>query len=389
MTDNRSLCIGIMSGTSGDGVDIAIVDIGGMPPDLSIDVVHFETVPFLPEVRTEIFKLFDYQKATLLDVSRMNFVLGHVFADAVEQTVLNANLEMDDILLISSHGQTVYHGPDAELVCGVSTPSLLQLGEAAVIAERTGRPVVADFRVRDMAAGGQGAPLVPFFDSLLYSSPSEGTIAANIGGIANITVLPATETVGEVIAFDTGPGNMIVDGLVHKATRGAMTYDQDGAMAQRGQVDEALLQHWMSMEYFRRKPPKSTGRELFGDQVVEQWWEEGNKSGLSPESIVATATEFTVRSFCQAISNFVLPNHSISRLIVGGGGAHNRTMMSKIQRRLPDIRILTQDETGIPGDAKESVAFAVLGYERWHGRPNNLASATGAVHSVCMGKVTL
>ncbi|KEO83470.1 anhydro-N-acetylmuramic acid kinase [Tumebacillus flagellatus] len=381
-------CMGLMSGTSVDGVDVAITTISGEPPHVSVRLDHFETVPFSDEVRTRIFRLFK-PDVTAAEVSQMNFLLGHVFADAALQAAKSAGVDITNIMFIASHGQTVYHHPVPEEIAGYSVTSTLQIGEASVIAEKTGRPVAADFRVRDMAAGGQGAPLVPFVDALLFAHPDRGRILANIGGIANLTVLPRGASSEQSVAFDTGPGNMIVDGLVSRFTEGRLRYDRDGRMARQGQVLENYLASWLQMPYFSLQPPKSTGRELFGEQMVERWWQDALALGSRAEDVIATATEFTVRTFAGAIRDFILPHHAIDELIVGGGGSYNPAMLDGLRRELPQLTILTQMEaTGIPSDAKEAVAFAVLGYETYHRRPGNLPSATGAKRPVVLGKIT-
>ncbi|PWK15628.1 anhydro-N-acetylmuramic acid kinase [Tumebacillus permanentifrigoris] len=382
------ICIGLMSGTSVDGVDVAITTISGEPPHVSVQLDYFETVPFSAEVRTRIFRLFE-QSVTAAEVSQMNVLLGHVFADAVLQVVNNAGVDITNVMFISSHGQTVYHHPIAEEIAGYAVTSTLQIGEAAVIVEKTGRPVVADFRVRDMAAGGQGAPLVPFVDALLFAHPERGRILANVGGIANLTVLPRGAAAEQTLAFDTGPGNMIIDGLVTRFTDGRLRYDEDGRMASAGQVLEDYLATWLRMPFFQAQPPKSTGRELFGEQMVEQWWRDAQEQGFAPEDVIATATAFTVRSFARAIQAFVLPHHAIDEMIVGGGGSYNPVMLDGLRRELPALTVLTQDQaTGIPSSAKEAVAFAVLGYETYYRRPSNLPAATGAKRPVVLGKIT-
>jgi anhydro-N-acetylmuramic acid kinase len=379
-------CVGLMSGTSVDGIDVAIADIQGAPPVLEVNLRHFETVPFSDEVRKRIFRLFDPKLSNAAEVSTMNVLLGHVFADAVLLALQNAGIDPQEVAFIASHGQTVWHSPVPEQIAGYAIISTLQIGEASVIAEKTGITTISDFRVRDMAAGGQGAPLVPFVDKLLFSDPSKGRILANIGGIANLTVLPAGGA-AEPLGFDTGPGNMIIDGLVQKITDGREHYDRDGRIAKAGTVDEAYLAKWMQLPYFAERPPKSTGRELFGSQCVEQWWREGQERGMTPEDLVATATEFTARTFAQAIERFVLPEYVVSEVFVGGGGSYNPVLMDSIRRQLPDLAVEQQEKTGIPGDAKEAIAFAVLGYECYHGRPNNLPSATGAKRPVVLGKI--
>lgn len=387
MSQEQALtCIGLMSGTSVDGIDVAIVSISGEPPLLDVKMRYFETIPFTEDVRDRIFAMFQYDTATVADVSQMNFLLGHVFGDAVLQAISNSGISADEIVFIASHGQTVYHLPVPETMGAYQVASTLQIGEASVITEKTGIPTISDFRVRDVAAGGQGAPLVPFVDKLLFTHPSRGRIAANIGGIANLTVLPAGGTEAS-IAFDTGPGNMIIDGLVQKCTEGQMRFDLDGQLARAGTVLEEYLQTWLSMPYFAEQPPKSTGRELFGQACIEKWWQDGQANGYSPQDLLATATEFTARTFAQAIRDFVLPRYSMHEVLVGGGGSYNPVLMASIQRLLPELQIQPQEVTGIPSHAKEAVAFALLGYECYHRRPNNLPSATGATRPVVLGKI--
>ncbi len=381
------LCIGVMSGTSVDGIDVAIVRIDGEPPGLTAALLHFSTVPYDEEIKRAIFRLFDPATCTSRDVSRMNFLLGDLFSDAVLQTVREAGMDLHDILLISSHGQTVFHSPEAQRVYGREVRSTLQIGEAAVIAERTGCPVVSDFRVRDIAAGGQGAPLVPFVDALLFASPDHGRILANIGGIANITHIPPSGSHEPVLAFDTGPGNMIVDALVRMGTDGRLAYDKDGALAAQGAVQEAYLRQWLEHPYLARRPPKSTGREEFGEPCAEIWWRDARAMGWPLADLVATATAYTVRTMAQAIRRFVPEMGKTSEVFVAGGGAHNPVIMAGLARALPGQAVLPQSAVGIAGDAKEAVAFAVLGHECFHRRPNNLPHATGARHPAVLGKI--
>lgn len=383
-----SMCMGVMSGTSVDGIDVAVVEIHGVPPSLSVKLLHFETVPFEPGVRQAIFRLFRSESSSSEDVCHMNFLLGELFAEASLKAARNAGIDLHSVALISSHGQTIFHSPLPVRICGRMISSTLQIGESAILAERTGVPVISDFRVRDMAAGGQGAPLVPFVDSLLFSLPTTGRIAANIGGIANVTYLPPRCSGQPVLAFDTGPGNMVMDGLVQKMTGGLAVFDRDGQIARTGRIHEAYLEQWLRHPYFSQSLPKTTGRELFGEQCVDQWWMDGQRLAISPEDLVSTATEFTIRTFCQAVRQFVLSEYSVGEIIVGGGGASNPVIMEGIQRELPEQRIVQQMVTGIPSDAKEAVAFAVLGYECMSRRPNNVPAATGASHPVVMGKIT-
>jgi len=288
---------------------------------------------------------------------------------------------MDKIDLIGSHGQTLWHEPPIN-----SIGSTLQLGEPAVIAEMTGVPVVSNFRTRDMAVGGQGAPLVPLADWLLLSHPTRTRAAQNIGGIANVTYLPATtDSKNGVMAFDTGPGNMLIDEAVRLATNGAWEYDHDGELAAQGRVDESLLTEWLMEPYFQQKPPRTTGRELFGTQRATEYWNHAMNRGLGPNDIVATLTALTARSIEHAYRTF-LPTFP-DEVVVSGGGARNPTLMRMLIDRLAPARATTSEEYGLDIEAKEAIAFAVLAYETWHKRPGNIPSATGASRAVVLGSI--
>ncbi|MDH7486437.1 MAG: anhydro-N-acetylmuramic acid kinase [Anaerolineae bacterium] len=388
--------VGLMSGTSADGVDAAIVEITGAPPDLTVELLHFTCVPFEPEVRQQIFELFDPATGTVDRICHMNFALGELFAAAALQAIAAAGLEPADISLIGSHGQTIYHAVD------VSSPvkSTLQIGEPAVIARRTGITTVADFRVADVAASGQGAPLVSYVDWLLFRHPQRVRAVQNIGGIANVTYLSPTPLppfpsplrrgkgglgAWGVVAFDTGPGNMLIDYAAGRATDGAWRCDRDGALAARGQVDERLLAELMAHPYLQLPPPKTTGREQFGVQFGAEVWERAQALGLRDEDIVATLTAFTAVSIADAYRRF-LPRMP-DEVILGGGGARNPTLRAMLEERLAPARLLTHEDLGFSSQAKEAMAFAVLAYEAIHGRPGNLPPCTGAARRVVLGKI--
>ena len=373
--------IGLMSGTSADSIDAACVRFEGAPPRLDWELLSFVTLPMTAELRQEIFAAFRPETGTVDKLCQLNFTLGEWFAKASLEAVKAANLTPAQVDFIGSHGQTVWHIPPNS---GEGVASTLQLSNPAVIAQRTGITVVSDFRSRDMAAGGQGAPLVPFVDNLLLSHPTLSRAVQNIGGIGNVTWLPAGGA-GEAFGFDTGPGNMLLDRAAEVLTQGQMRCDMDGKMAFAGTVQENFLQKWMSEEpYFTRKPPKSTGRELFGVQRCDVYLKE--MAGLPKEDILATLTAFTARSTAEAYKNFLpaLPDE----VLLCGGGARNPAIAAMLQKELPQSRIGRTEDAGLPGDSKEAVAFAVLGYETMNRRPGNLPAATGAKGPVILGSIT-
>ncbi len=366
------IVIGLMSGTSVDGIDAAVVEVTGSPPDLSAQLLAFEFVPFEAAQRQRILALFDPQQADPQTVCQMNFVIGEWFAEAALQAIRSSGLPIEEIDMIASHGQTLYHhvGP------GVKTPSTLQIGESAVICARTGVTTVADFRVADVAVGGQGAPLVSYVDWLLLRHPTKSRAVQNIGGIANVTYLPAGGDAGATLAFDSGPGNMIIDAVVAWHTGGKQTFDADGRLAARGAIDEELLAELLEHPYLELPVPKTTGREEFGAQFANEVIAKAMARGITGEDAVTTVTGFTAWSIAEAYRTHLpqLPDE----IILGGGGAHNPTLIHQLRQALPGISILTHRDLGMNDDAKEALAFAVLGYECWHGRPGNLPSCTRA-----------
>lgn len=374
------LVIGLMSGTSIDGIDAAIVQIEGAPPHLTATLRAFTFVPFDQAQREQIFALFDPRQATPELICTMNFRIGQWFADAAQQAMAQAGLRAADVDLIASHGQTLFHnvGPGAE------PRATLQIGEAAVIAARTGITTVADFRVADVAVGGQGAPLVSYVDWLLLRHPTRTRAVQNIGGIANVTYLPAGTDGHDVLAFDTGPGNMIIDAVAAWHTDGAQRYDVDGRLAAAGRVDEELLAALLRHPYFALPAPKTTGREQFGAQYARELIATAQARGLRGEDLAATVTAFTAWSIGDAYRTLpTLPDE----IILGGGGAHNPTLRAMLGQALPGVAVLTHADVGMDDDAKEALAFAVLGHECWHGRPGNLPSCTQAERAVTLGKI--
>jgi anhydro-N-acetylmuramic acid kinase len=379
--------LGLMSGTSADGIDVALVRISGAPPKLASKLEGFLTTPYPPPVRAAVLRLANGAATTAAEASQLNFLLGELFARAALAACRHFGIAPQKVDLIGSHGQTVYHQGSPTPFAGARVASTLQLGEPAVIAERTRITTVADFRPADIAAGGQGAPLVPFVDYLLYRHARQGRIALNIGGIANVTVIPAAARPEAVFAFDTGPGNMVVDALVSHFTRGAREYDRGAQMALRGRFLPQLLGELLKHPYCRKNPPKTAGREQFGRDYAARLLREGRRRRARPEDLVRTATMLTAFSIAEAIRRFVRPRTRVEQMIVSGGGARNPLVMAQLAASLPEIEMIPAEEVGVPGDAKEAFAFAVLAYETFHGRPSNLPRATGARHPAILGKV--
>jgi anhydro-N-acetylmuramic acid kinase len=380
--------IGMMSGTSADGIDVALARIDGAPPSLAAKFEAHHHVSFSAPVRKAILRLANGAATATAELSQLNFLLGEEFARAAIAACKRWRVPLSKIDLIGSHGQTIFHQALAsKFVGGRRVASTLQIGEPSVIAERTGVPTIADFRPADLAAGGQGAPLVPFVDYLLYRDAVRGRVALNIGGIANITFIPAAARPDEVLAFDTGPGNMIVDALVEAMTRGSRRFDRDARIALAGHTIPALLKRMMREPYLRKRPPKTAGREQFGRDYAEKLLAWAKKQRAKPADLVRTATVFTSLSISDALKSFVLRRARIDELIVAGGGAKNPLMLAQLAAALPGVEIIPASQLGVPAEAKEAFAFAVLAYEAYHGRPNNLPSATGAKKPAVMGKL--
>jgi anhydro-N-acetylmuramic acid kinase len=371
---------GVMSGTSLDGVDVAVVDISR--PD-RVKTVAFQTTRYPERVREAILAVSNADTHTSA-IARLNFLLGEIYADAVKGTCKAARVPLETIELIGCHGQTIFHEGEPVPYLRRKIASTMQIGEAAVIAERTGIPVISDFRPRDIAAGGRGAPLVPFVDYLLFRNTRLGRAALNIGGIANLTAIPARRGRHQVIAFDTGPGNMVIDALVCRHTGGKRKFDWDGRIAAGGRVHRELLERLLRDPYYAAKPPKSAGREQYGAEFVERLI----ATGLPLADLISTATALTASAIVAGIEQFVLPRIRVEELIVSGGGAHNSCILAHLRALLPGLAVIPSSDFGIDVDAKEAIAFAILAYETWKQRPSNLPSATGARRPVILGKTT-
>jgi anhydro-N-acetylmuramic acid kinase len=381
--------LGLMSGTSADGIDVALARISGAPPNLSAKLEGFYAVTYPEAVRDEILRIANLGSSNSAQISRLNFALGELFARATLAACRQFRIAPRKIAVIGSHGQTIYHQGRPSKFPGVGKiASTMQIGEASVIAARTRITTIADFRPADMAAGGQGAPLVPFVDYVLFRDAKLGRVALNIGGIANVTVIPAAARSNACFAFDTGPGNMVIDALVRHFTRGRETFDRDARHALHGKSIVPLLYKLLADPYFRIKPPKTAGREQFGEAFaggIVRW---GKAHRAVPDDLIRTATLFTPLSIADAFHRFIFPRAKIHELIVSGGGTQNPLIMAQLAASLPGVIVRTSDEFGVPSAAKEAFAFAILAYEAFHGRTNNLPSATGARESAILGKVS-
>jgi anhydro-N-acetylmuramic acid kinase len=423
-----------MSGTSADAIDVALARISGAPPHLKAKLLNHTSINFPPQLRKEILRVAEQQPVSAGDLSQLNFRLGETFAEAALTACRRFRIAPKKIALIGSHGQTIFHQGKPVPYLGRRTASTLQIGEACIIAARTGITTVADFRPADIAQGGQGAPLVPYADYLLYRHPKLGRVSLNLGGIANITVIPANAKPSQVFAFDTGPANMLIDALVAHFTHGRQRYDQDARLAQQGRAIPALLHELMRDPYLRLAPPKSTGREYYGRAYVEELLRLGRRHKAKPNDLIRAATIFTALSIVDALNRFVLPKTKIHQLIISGGGAANPLILAQLAAALGNqvvgasfsasqprlagvdpvgaqhaapllgkastsskpgslrsskkIEILPSRQLGVPENAKESFAFALLAYETFHRRPSNVPSATGARRPVILGKIS-
>jgi anhydro-N-acetylmuramic acid kinase len=368
-----------MSGTSLDGIDVAIVNIERKS---KITPIAFRSFPYPRAVREALLGVSNTMTHTAA-ISRLNFLLGELYAEAVVATARRARVPLREILIVGLHGQTIFHEGAPVEYLGRCVASTLQIGEAAVVAERTGIQVISNFRERDIAAAGAGAPLVPLVDYLLFKHRRLCRVVINIGGIANLTVLPPGAKPEEVVAFDAGPGNMVIDALVAHYTEGREFYDRNGRIARSGKVHGELLQAMKSDPYFKREPPKTAGREQFGQQFVSGLI----ATGIPLPDLIATATELTATSITRAILDFA-PLGKVE-IVVSGGGLRNRWLMRRLQYYLNPWKVRSTSDFGIDPDAKEAIAFAVLAYQTFMREPGNLPSATGARHAVRLGKSTL
>lgn len=373
--------VGLMSGTSLDGVDAVLVDIEGTGIETKVKVIAFNTYEIPMDIKEEIKKACLPTESSSALICSLNFKLGHLFSSAVKSICREANIKTEELGFVATHGQTIYHIPKA---IGTYVPSTLQIGEPSIIAFENNVKVISNFRTMDIAAGGEGAPLVPYSEFILYGGRGEDIALQNIGGIGNVTVIPGEKDMRKVYAFDTGPGNMMIDEACQRLF--GVKYDKGGKIASRGKVNKKMLDRLMSHPYINVLPPKSTGREEFGEDYVCLLLEE--YSDLPKEDIITTLTAFTAESIIDSYKKHIIPKVNLRKIIIGGGGAHNKTLIEFIKNGFDGIEVLTQEEIGYSSDAKEAIAFAILGNETIHGNTSNVPSATGASIDVILGNIT-
>lgn len=376
------LAIGLMSGTSLDGIDASLVNIEGYGKHTRVKVIESISLPYDDSIKQELLSSMNKETSNVEQICSLNFKMSYVFASAVKQVCTKAQISIKELDLIGSHGQTLQHIPKARFPLFNST---LQIGDPSVIAYETNTMVISNFRTMDMAAGGEGAPLIPYIDWLLFKDSKKGRVLQNIGGIGNCTVIEKNAQLEDIFAFDTGPGNMIIDELCRILFN--FPYDEGGKIASKGKVHTDIVLKWMNHEYFSLNPPKSTGREEFGKVFTKKVM--SFCSHLPAEDLIATATYFTAYSIVDAYKKFIFPKSKVDDIILSGGGGNNKTLLKMIKRLLPKKRIFMTDQLGITTDEKEAVGFAVLANETIHQQKANVPNATGAEEPIILGQITL
>ena len=375
------LAVGLMSGTSLDGVDTVLCEISGQDESTKVKQLYFKTYDIPESLRTKIRKCCSRELIPVDLICSLNFELGYLFADAVKSLCKDANVKLEDLSFIASHGQTIFHIPKPY---DDYVPSTLQIGEAAIIANECKTKVISNFRVMDMAVGGEGAPLVPYSETLLYSEENQAVALQNIGGIGNVTVLPKKGDTKKVIAFDTGPGNMMIDEAVR--TFYGKKYDTDGYYARQGNLIPSLAAELKEHPYFNLEIPKTTGREMFGEHFTKSILEKYHS--CEPNDLIHTFTWFTAYSIAYHYKKYLISEYGLKKCIIGGGGAYNSYLLELIRNEISELTVMTQEEHGFSSEAKEALAFVILGNQTYHGSPSNVPSATGAKKSVILGQIT-
>jgi anhydro-N-acetylmuramic acid kinase len=388
MRPKEMIVAGVMSGTSADGINVALVRISRRRGS-RFELLRHAEYPYPKAVRAAVLAAMNATRASVAALARLNFLLGELYSDAVLATQRTGRVKLD---LVGCHGQTIYHQGEPAIFLGRAIAATWQTGEAAIIAARVGVPVIADFRPGDMAVGGKGAPLVPFLDYMLFRNARIGRIAQNIGGIANLTAIPAGAAPSDVVAFDTGPGNMVIDAVTERLF--GQPFDRGGRIAASGKVLDKVVSKFLGHAFFQKKPPKTAGREEFGREFVRDFLRACGRG--RKQDAVATATALTAKSIAEAVRRYVVrntaPRHkrTFREMILSGGGAKNSTLVAMLTNELVSLAVQLRfsDEFGLPSEAKEAVGFALLAYETWHRRPSNVPSATGAKRAAVLGKIS-
>ncbi len=377
--------IGLMSGTSVDGIDAALVKVADKENKIEVELIDFVSIPYAKEFKKKIFKAADKKNSRVKDIAELNIEIAKKSNDVIFKLLKSAGYSRNDIDLIASHGQTIYHNVEQD-----DCKYTFQIGAGAFIAEESSITTVYNFRMRDLAAGGEGAPLVPYVDHLLYTSDSKNRVLQNIGGISNYTYLPADASLEEVEGSDNGPGNMLIDYAVKLLTDNKFDYDQDGKMAAQGDISSSLLAEMMEHSFIKKDVPKSSGRKDFGEDYAKKIIKIGKKMNLSSSDIIATITAFTARALVDSYQRFL--DSEVDEIIISGGGSKNDFLMKKItdytaEEISKEVKVLTLEDLNQNSEAKEAIAFAVLGYQTLKGRKNNIPAATGARKRVILGDI--
>ncbi len=382
-TKKSKLIIGLMSGTSVDGIDVVLLRVTGNGKNTKFEQLEFETYPFPDGMKEFVLRNSIKDTSNVEDICRLNMLYPQLYAEAIFKLCKKAKVDISEIDLIGNHGQTIHHLPKPYEMFSHTVTSTLQISNNSALAKLTGVVTVGNFRNADMIMGGQGAPLVPYFDYIIFSSPDKSRGLLNIGGISNMTVLPKNCTVKDVLAFDCGPGNMIIDGLIKKFY--GLSYDKDGEIAAKGKLNDNLFEFLKSHDYYAIKPPKSTGREIFGEKYIEKILE--ISADLSKEDIIRTVTEITAYAIYFNYEKYMKAETEIEELLVSGGGAHNKFMMSLLQKYFGSAKVMKIEEYGYSSDAKEAICFAILANETISGNPANVPRTTGAKEPVILGEI--
>lgn len=385
--EEKRLVLGMMSGTSCDGISCALIEVQGLKDEKKIKFIGQHQYPYPKEIKEKIFKVYPPNSFKAKDLVRLHHMVGEIFAEAGLELLKKLNIKKEELFAISAQGPILYHDPPSEE--NNYQGAHIEIGESAVIADKLETITVMDLRAADIAAGGHGAPLSVYVDYILFKDKNINRAIQNIGGIANVTFLTRDTSWDSLRSFDCGPGNMLIDYGVRYFTKGKLEYDPDGSIAKKGKIDEEILSILMDHPYIKKEPPKTTGRELFGEEFFKEVLKMAEKKNLSFEDIIATLTAFTVEAIAYNYERFYPKGYELEEVILGGGGTHNKTMVEWLRKRLSPIRVKTHEDFGIPNDAREAITWAVLADEMLFGIPNNVPSASGAKYLVLGGKISL